>query len=133
MLQLCNFDDYKSQIKPHIEAIAERSNYPSLYSEVEQSFSEQAAFLVMKGSTFAILKPIVEKSAPKLLVWVTYGKSGREIKTHLPQIKLMARDIGAQSLQFWTNIKGMQRMYPRLGASFVRKQDQFEIWEITVG
>lgn len=132
MLLLCEIDNHRDSIKAPLEAIGEQALMPNLYADIVEALEAKEAFLFMKGESFVVVKPIVEAGESKLLAWAVYGKNGNSIKKHFPQMRQIAKEIGATAWQFWTNIPALQRYYPRLGAHFVRNQGHFQIWEIPV-
>ncbi len=124
--------DCIQQIETPLKKIGARSLLPDFYSDTVNLLKSEQALLFMKGESFVVLKPIVEQGTPKILVWAVYGRHGNSIKKHLPQFKRIAKEIGTEALQFWTNIPGLQRYYPRLGARYVRDFQHLQIWEISL-
>jgi len=124
--------DCKKLIESPLKQIGDRALLPDFYQDTITLLENEDALLFMKGESFVVLKPIVEGGTPKLLAWAVYGKNGNSIKKHYPQFKRIAKEIGAEAFQFWTNNPALQRYYPRLGARHVRDYQQFQIWEISL-
>lgn len=83
--------------------------------------SEAFLFFVPEG--FFILLPVY-RQVPSVLVWVAYGKGTGLIGKHLPKIESLARDIGAEQLEFTSDRPGYRRVFrdwQRTGQRYIRR------------
>lgn len=83
--------------------------------------SEAFLFFVPEG--FFILLPVY-RQVPSVLVWVAYGKGTGLIGKYLPKIESLARDIGAEQLEFTSDRPGYRRVFrdwQRTGQRYIRR------------
>lgn len=83
--------------------------------------SEAFLFFVPEG--FFILLPVC-RQVPSVLVWVAYGKGTGLIGKYLPKIESLARDIGAEQLEFTSDRPGYRRVFrdwQRTGQRYIRR------------
>lgn len=61
---------------------------------------------------FVVLKkyPREDSARPELLVWLAQGEGVGLLHRHLPQLELIAREIGAATLAFRTRRRGFGRL-----------------------
>ncbi|WP_421233855.1 hypothetical protein [Aeromonas jandaei] len=103
-----------------IARIASDVGNPNLLSELQDAIRNRVAFLFVRGGDGFILKPMVEDGTTGVLVWIGWGDGGAP-ERHLPEVKRLARLIGARWLRFHSARKGLLRVAPRMG--WVRQQD----------
>ncbi|WP_299940424.1 hypothetical protein [uncultured Microbulbifer sp.] len=116
--------------KKPIEAIGERCGVPQLFSQIALALANERAFLFADGDSFCVLRPKVENDERIVEAWVAYSQHGSAIRTHLPQAKQMAREIGASCIQFWTVLPVLNQFARRLGFERHRTERAFTIWRI---
>ncbi|MCZ4284538.1 hypothetical protein O4H29_06785 [Marinobacter salarius] len=83
--------------------------------------SEAFLFFVPEG--FFILLPVY-RQVPSVLVWVAYSKGTGLIGKYLPKIESLARDIGAEQLEFTSDRPGYRRAFrdwQRTGQRYIRR------------
>jgi len=109
MPKLVDIYDVHQLVEGPIHKIGEQAGKPSLFSEVYKACADGEAFLFVEGTSFTILKPIVEDGLSKLLVWVAYSKVGNAYEQFMPFIEERARDIHVDEIEFWTALEPMNR------------------------
>ncbi|MCX7132154.1 hypothetical protein [Aeromonas sp.] len=87
---------------------------PNLSAELQDAIRNRVAFLFVRGADGFVLKPIVEQGITGVLVWVGWGDSGAP-EHHLPEVKRLARMIGARWLRFHSVRKGWLKAAPKMG------------------
>lgn len=97
-----------------LHRIAEDIGTPDLTSEVQDAIRNRVAFLFVRGVDGFVLKPLVEEGVTGVLVWVGWGEGGAP-KRHLPEVKRLARLIGARWLRFHSSRRGWLRVAPTMG------------------
>ncbi|WP_017411432.1 hypothetical protein [Aeromonas salmonicida] len=103
-----------------IVRIASDAGNPNLPSELQDAIRNRVAFLFVRGDDGFVLKPACERGTTGVLVWVGWGDGGAP-ERHLPEVKRLARLIGARWLRFHSARKGWLRVAPKMG--WVRQQD----------
>ena len=103
-----------------IHRIASDTGNPNLSAELQDAIRNRVAFLFVRGTDGFVLKPVVEQGITGVLVWVGWGDGGAP-ERHLPEVKRLARLIGARWLRFHSARKGWLRVAPRMG--WVRQSD----------
>lgn len=93
---------------------------PNLPSKIANACRQKQAFLFVRGDDGFVLKPLAEDGVIGVLVWVGWGDGGAP-ERHLPEVKRLARMIGARWLRFHSARKGWLRVAPRMG--WVRQPD----------
>ncbi|WP_429151431.1 hypothetical protein [Aeromonas hydrophila] len=103
-----------------ISRIASDTRNPTLSAELKDAIRNRVAFLFVRGADGFVLKPVVEQGITGVLVWVGWGDGGAP-ERHLPEVKRLARMIGARWLRFHSARKGWLKVAPRMG--WVRQPD----------
>lgn len=103
-----------------IARIASDAGNQNLPSELQDAIRNRVAFLFVRGDDGFVLKPVSEQGTTGVLVWVGWG-DGRAPERHLPEVKRLARLIGARWLRFHSARKGWLKVAPRMG--WVRQPD----------
>ncbi|HAU4927393.1 hypothetical protein ATO50_07410 [Aeromonas hydrophila] len=103
-----------------ISRIAMDTSNPTLSAELHDAIQNRMAFLFVRGTDGFVLKPVVEQGITGILVWVGWGDGGAP-ERHLPEVKRLARLIGARWLRFHSARKGWLKVAPRMG--WVRQPD----------
>lgn len=103
-----------------IARIASDAGNQNLPSELQDAIRNRVAFLFVRGDDGFVLKPVSEQGTTGVLVWVGWGDSGAP-ERNLPEVKRLARMIGARWLRFHSARRGWLKVAPRMG--WVRQQD----------
>lgn len=98
----------------YINRIVSDTGNPRLSAELQDAIRNRVAFLFVRGDDGFVLKPISEQGATGVLVWVGWGDGGAP-ERHLPEVKRLARMIGARWLRFHSTRRGWLRVAPRIG------------------
>lgn len=97
-----------------LERIARDSGNPELSAELQDAIRNGVAFLFVRGGDGFVLRPVSERGVTGVMVWVGWGDGGAP-ERHLPEVKRLARLIGARWLRFHSSRKGWLRVAPRMG------------------
>jgi hypothetical protein len=103
-----------SMVLSSINRIVTDTGNPGLPAELQDAIRNRVAFLFVRGADGFVLKPIVELGITGVLVWVGWGDSGAP-EHHLPEVKRLARMIGARWLRFHSVRKGWLKAAPKMG------------------
>lgn len=103
-----------------LNRIASDTGNQRLSAELQDAIRDRVAFLFVRGDDGFVLKPLAENGVTGVLVWVGWGDGGAP-ERHLPEVKRLARMIGARWLRFHSPRKGWLRVAPRMG--WVRQPD----------
>lgn len=103
-----------------IARIAADAGSLNLLAELQDAIRNKVAFLFVRGDDGFVLKPASEQGTTGVLVWVGWGDGGAP-ERHLPEVKRLARLIGARWLRFHSVRKGWLRVAPKMG--WLRQQD----------
>ncbi|WEA32229.1 MULTISPECIES: hypothetical protein [Aeromonas] len=103
-----------------INRIASDTGNPRLSAELQDAIRNRVAFLFVRGDDGFVLKPVCEWGATGVMVWVGWGDGGAP-ERHLPEVKRLARMIGARWLRFHSARRGWLRVAPKMG--WVRQPD----------
>ena len=106
--------------------------HPNLSAELHDAIRNRVAFLFVRGADGFVLKPLAEDGVIGVLVWVGWG-DGRAPERHLPEVKRLARLIGARWLRFHSVRKGWLKAAPIMG--WVRQSDDadgFYVFQINL-
>ncbi|WP_241462255.1 hypothetical protein [Aeromonas finlandensis] len=76
--------------------------------------------MFVRGDDGFVLKPVSERGTTGVLVWVGWGHGGVP-ERHLPEVRRLARMVGARWLRFHSARRGWLRVAPRMG--WVRQPD----------
>ncbi|MCF5894725.1 hypothetical protein [Aeromonas veronii] len=106
-------------MKPFHRIVSDTGN-SSLSAELQDAIRIRVAFLFVRGADGFVLKPVVEQGITGVLVWVGWGNGGAP-ERHLPEVKRLARMIGARWLRFHSARKGWIKVAPKMG--WVRQPD----------
>ncbi|MGY3959547.1 hypothetical protein [Aeromonas popoffii] len=101
-------------MKASIDRIASDTRNPNLSTELQDAIQNRVAFLFVRGADGFVLKPVVERGVTGVLVWVGWGDGGAPGR-HLPEVKRLARLIGARWLRFHSARKGWLKVAPKMG------------------
>ena len=107
-------------MKAALGRIGKSVGEPNLPSNIASACLQKQAFLFVRGADGFVLKPLAEDGVIGVLVWVGWG-DGRAPERHLPEVKRLARLIGARWLRFHSVRKGWLKVAPRMG--WVRQPD----------
>lgn len=97
-----------------LERIISDTGSQQLAEEIKEAIQNGMAFLFVRDNDGFVLKPVIENGVTGVIVWIGWG-SGNAPERHLPEVKKLARDIGARWLRFHSPRKGWLRVAPRLG------------------
>lgn len=97
-----------------ITRISTDTGNPGLSVELRDAIRNRVAFLFVRGDDGFVLKPQAEDGVIGVLVWVGWGDGGAP-ERHLPEVKHLARLIGARWLRFHSARKGWLRVAPKMG------------------
>ena len=103
-----------------IHRIGKSVGEPALPMKIASACRQKQAFLFLRGDDGFVLKPQAEDGVIGVLVWVGWGDGGAP-ERHLPEVKRLARLIGARWLRFHSARKGWLKVAPRMG--WVRQPD----------
>ena len=103
-----------------LRKIAAKCGEPDLPDRIYNACLNKQAFLFVRGADGFVLKPQAEDGVIGVLVWVGWGDGGAP-ERHLPEVKRLARLIGARWLRFHSARKGWLKVAPRMG--WVRQPD----------
>ena len=115
-----------------IARIASDAGNQNLPSELQDAIRNRVAFLFVRGDDGFVLKPQAEDGVIGVLVWVGWGDGGAP-ERYLPEVKRLARLIGARWLRFHSVRKGWLKVAPRMG--WVRQSDDadgFYVFQINL-
>ena len=107
-------------MKAALGRIGKSVGEPNLPSNIARACLQKQACLFVRGADGFVLKPLAEDGVIGVLVWVGWG-DGRAPERHLPEVKRLARLIGARWLRFHSVRKGWLKVAPRMG--WVRQPD----------
>ncbi|WP_421303699.1 hypothetical protein [Aeromonas veronii] len=94
--------------------IARDNGDPLLLCKLHNAIHTRVAFLFVRGSDGFVLKPVTEAGITGVVVWVGWGELGAT-ERHLPEVKRLARMIGARWLRFHSVRKGWLKVAQRQG------------------
>lgn len=94
--------------------IARDTGNPQFAAELQDAIRQGVAFLFVRGEDGFVLKPQVEDGVVGVLVWAGWGDGGAPAR-HLPEVKQLARRIGARWVRFHSARKGWLRVAPAMG------------------
>lgn len=97
-----------------INRIACDTESPGLSVELQDAIRNRVAFLFVRGSDGFVLKPVSEAGITGVVVWIGWGERGATDR-HLPEVKRLARMIGARWLRFHSVRKGWLKVAKRQG------------------
>lgn len=97
-----------------IDRIARDTRDPQLHHTLNDACRNKQAFLFVRGADGFVLKPVMEAGVCGVLVWVGWGEQGAPVR-HLPEVKRLARMIGARWLRFHSTRRGWLRAAPKMG------------------
>ncbi|MFS1522774.1 hypothetical protein ACL7TT_01465 [Microbulbifer sp. 2304DJ12-6] len=129
MLQLQPFQ-HLIRYKNPIDAIGKRCGVPHMLSQIVYALANKRAFLFTDEDSFCVLRPQAEAEEKIIEVWVAYSRRGNAIRTHLPQVKALAREVDAGCIQFWTVLPVLDQFARRLGFERHHTEYDFTIWRI---
>ncbi|MFC5707629.1 hypothetical protein [Aeromonas eucrenophila] len=107
-------------MKASIDRIASDTRNPNISAELQSAIRNRVAFLFVRDADGFVLKPVVEKKVTGVLVWAGWGDDGAPAR-HLPEVKHLARMIGARWLRFHSTRRGWLKVAPKMG--WVRQPD----------
>lgn len=109
-----------SMVRNPITRISTDTGNPGLSVELQDAIRNRMAFLFVRGADGFVLRPVVEQGVTGVLIWVGWGDGGAP-QRHLPEVKRLARMIGARWLRFHSSRKGWLKVAPTMG--WVRQPD----------
>ncbi|MFB2866309.1 hypothetical protein [Aeromonas sp. MdU4] len=115
-----------------IVRISNDTDNRNLSAELQDAIRNRVAFLFVRGNDGFVLKPVSEHGSTGVLVWVGWGEGGAP-ERHLPEVRRLARMIGARWLRFHSVRKGWLKVAPRMG--WVRQADDadgFYVFQINL-
>lgn len=86
----------------------------NLCFELRDAIRNRMAFLFVRGCDGFVLKPVAEAGVTGVVVWVGWGARGAT-ERHLPEVKRLARMIGARWIRFHSVRKGWLKVAKRQG------------------
>ncbi|PTT56595.1 hypothetical protein [Aeromonas sp. HMWF015] len=98
----------------HLARIARDVGNPNLIRDLHNAIQTRVAFLFVRGSDGFVLKPVSEAGITGVVVWIGWGERGAADR-HLPEVKRLARMIGARWLRFHSVRKGWLKVAKRQG------------------
>lgn len=101
-------------MKAALGRIGKSVGEPNLPSNIASACRQKQAFLFVRGRDGFVLKPVAENGLVGVVIWVGWGDGGAP-ERHLPEVKRLARLIGARWLRFHSSRKGWLRVAPRMG------------------
>lgn len=107
-------------MKAALGRIGKSVGEPNLPSNIASACRQKQAFLFVRGGDGFVLKPVAEQGLVGVVIWVGWGDGGAP-ERHLPEVKLLARMIGARWLRFHSSRKGWLKVAPTMG--WVRQPD----------
>lgn len=107
-------------MKTSIARIASDIRNPNFSTELQNAIRNRVAFLFVRDADGFVLKPVVEAGGCGVLVWAGWGSQGAPLR-HLPEVKRLARMIGARWLRFHSTRRGWLKVAPKMG--WVRQPD----------
>lgn len=110
----------KCMARNPITRIATDTGDPCLSAELQDAIRNRVAFLFVRNADGFVLKPVVEAGGCGVLVWAGWGSDGAPAR-HLPEVKRLARMVGARWLRFHSVRRGWLRVAPKMG--WVRQPD----------
>lgn len=87
---------------------------PEFSSKIANACRQKQAFLFVRGVDGFVLRPVVEQGVIGVMVWAGWGNDGAPAR-HLPEVKRLARMIGARWLRFHSIRRGWLRAAPKMG------------------
>jgi hypothetical protein len=93
---------------------------PNIPAQLQDAIRNRVAFLFLRGGDGFVLRPVIEDGVGGVIVWIGWGSGGAPAR-HLPEVKHLARMIGARWLRFHSARQGFLRTAPKMG--FVRLPD----------
>lgn len=103
-----------------IHKIGQSVGEPALPMTIASACRQKQAFLFVRGRDGFVLKPVAENGLVGVVIWVGWGDGGAP-QRHLPEVKRLARMIGARWLRFHSSRKGWLKVAPTMG--WVRQPD----------
>lgn len=103
-----------------IHRIGKSVGEPALPMKIASACRQKQAFLFVRGRDGFVLKPVAENGLVGVVIWVGWGDGGAP-QRHLPEVKRLARMIGARWLRFHSSRKGWFKVAPTMG--WVRQPD----------
>lgn len=101
-------------MKASIDRIASDTRNPNLNAELQDAIRNRMAYLFVRDADGFVLKPVVEAGGCGVLVWAGWGSDGAPAR-HLPEVKRLARMIGARWIRFHSTRRGWLRAAPKMG------------------
>jgi hypothetical protein len=97
-------------------------------ADVYDACRQGRAVLFMEGSDFCVLQHQTNAAGEReLFVWITYAAGNRAQEYYLPQIKEIARKLGAVRLETASPRPGFERRAAATGWKLVTKVYQMEV------
>ncbi|MND45011.1 hypothetical protein D3C81_610860 [compost metagenome] len=121
-----------TMVSAALKRITRDTGRPNLPLELQDAIRNRVAFLFVRGDDGFVLKPQAEDGVIGVLVWVGWGDGGAP-ERYLPEVKRLARLIGARWLRFHSVRKGWLKVAPRMG--WVRQLDDadgFYVFQINL-
>lgn len=121
-----------TMVRAALKRITRDTGSPNLPLELQDAIRDRVAFLFVRDDDGFVLKPQSEDGVIGVLVWVGWGDGGAP-ERHLPEVKRLARLIGARWLRFHSARKGWLKVAPRMG--WVRQPndaDGFYVFQINL-
>ena len=121
-----------TMVSAALKRITRDTGRPNLPLELQDAIRNRVAFLFVRGDDGFVLKPQAEDGVIGVLVWGGW-RGGGAPERYLPEVKRLARLIGARWLRFHSVRKGWLKVAPRMG--WVRQSDDadgFYVFQINL-
>lgn len=106
-----------------LEVVRDKAAPDLRFDLVHDRLSASQAFLFLTPEGFFILLPRHDR-IPIVLIWIAYAEGQGMIRLYLPIIESLARDIGAEQLEFTSDRPGYRRVFrdwQRDGQKYIRR------------
>ena len=119
------------QQRKKIKRLGERSAYPNLINEVEDSLIRGNAVIASNDDMGTVVfRAVYHDGELGMLVWVAIGGNCRNaIANYLPKFEVMARRGYGKFIMFETRRKGFRRLAPKFGFTETRPRDGFFVFK----
>lgn len=111
-------------IKRGLQVVREKTGETWTDDEVFDRLASGRAFLFLVQTGFFILVPHYYEGQPAVLIWIGYGTGRNQIRTYIPEIESLAREIGATAIIIQSPRPGYRRAlqgWERDGRTFIRR------------
>lgn len=106
-----------------LEVVRDKAAPDLHFDLVHDRLCTSQAFLFLIPEGFFILLPRHDR-IPIVLIWIAYAEGQGMIRLYLPIIESLARDIGAEQLEFTSDRPGYRRVFRdwrRTGQRYIKR------------